>query len=66
MAIPDLMDKTLEILGNPFLSAMDKEHFVGALLSQLDERGIRVLLPMRNSDKRLKEMESIDASQFST
>jgi hypothetical protein len=64
MAIPDLMDKTLEILGNPFLSAMDKEHFGGALLSQLDERGIRVLLPMRNSTKRLKEMESIDASQF--
>jgi IS4 transposase len=34
------------------------------LLSQLDEKGIRVILPMRNSDKRLKEMEAIDASQF--
>ena len=64
MAVPDLMDKTLQILQNPFLSAMDKEHFVGTLLSQLDEKGIRVILPMRNSDKRLKEMEAIDASQF--
>src|SRR4030067_2947114 len=57
MAVPDLMDKTLEILENPFLSAMDKEHFVGTLLRQLDEKGIREILPMHNSDKRLKQME---------
>ena len=64
MAVPDLMDKTLEILQNPFLSVMDKEHFVDTLLSQLDDRGIRVILPMRNSAKRLKEMEAIDVSEF--
>lgn len=64
MAVPGLMDKTLEILQNPFLSAMDKEHFVGTLLSQLDKRGIRVILPMRSSAKRLKEMDGIDVSQF--
>jgi hypothetical protein len=62
---PQLVEANKEILGGPFLSVNDKEWFIGSLLEQLDKiHGIQVLLPLKRSAKRIKEMEAIPFAQF--
>jgi len=62
---PQLVEANKEILGGPFLSVNDKEWFIGSLLDQLDKiHGIQVLLPLKRTAKRIKEMEAIPFEQF--
>jgi hypothetical protein len=62
---PQLVEANKEILGGPFLSVNDKEWFIGTLLDQLDKiHGIQVLLPLKRTAKRIKEMEAIPFEQF--
>jgi len=62
---PHLVEANREILGGPFLSVTDKEWFIGSLLEQFDKiHGIQVLLPLKRTAKRIKEMETIPFAQF--
>lgn len=62
---PQLVEANKEILGGPFLSVNDKEWFIGSLLDQLDKiHGIQVLLPLKRSAKRIREMEAIPFEEF--
>lgn len=62
---PQLVEANKEILGRPFLSVNDKEWFIGSLLEQLDKiHGIQVLLPVKRTPKRLREMQAIPFEQF--
>jgi hypothetical protein len=62
---PHLVEANKEILGGPFLSVNDKEWFIGSLLEQLDKiHGIQVLLPLKRTAKRIKQMEAIPFAQF--
>ncbi len=62
---PQLVEANKEILGGPFLCVYDKEWFIGSLLDQLDKiHGIQVLLPVKRTPKRLKEMKSIPFEKF--
>jgi hypothetical protein len=62
---PQLVEANKEILGAPFLSVNDKEWFIGSLLDQLDKiHGIQVLLPIKRTPKRLREMQTIPFEQF--
>ena len=62
---PQLVEANKEILGSSFLSVNDKEWFIGSLLEQLDKiHGIHVLLPVKRTPKRLREMKSIPFEQF--
>jgi hypothetical protein len=62
---PQLVEANKEILGGPFLSVNDKEWFIGNLLDQLDKiHGIQVLLPVKRTPKRLREMEAIPFEKF--
>jgi len=62
---PHLVEANREILGSPFLSVNDKEWFIGSLLEQLDKiHGIQVLLPLKRTAKRIREMETIPFAQF--
>jgi hypothetical protein len=62
---PHLVEANKEILGGPFLTVNDKEWFIGSLLEQLDKiHGIQVLLPVKRTAKRIKEMESIPFASF--
>lgn len=62
---PQLVEANKEILGAPFLSVNDKEWFIGSLLDQLDKiHGIQVLLPLKRTAKRIKEMEAIPFERF--
>ena len=62
---PSLVEANKEILGGSFLTVNDKEWFVGSLLEQLDKiHGIQVLLPLKRTAKRIKEMETIPFEQF--
>ncbi len=62
---PQLVEGSKKILGGPFLSVNDKEWFIGSLLDQLDKiHGIQVLLPLKRTAKRIKEMEAIPFEQF--
>lgn len=62
---PHLVEANKEILGGPFLSVVDKEWFIGSLLDQLDKiHGIQVLLPLKRTPKRIREMEAIPFDEF--
>ncbi len=62
---PHLVEANKEILGGPFLTVNDKEWFIGSLLEQLDKiHGIQVLLPLKRTANRIKEMETIPFTQF--
>ena len=62
---PQLVESNKEILGSGFLGVMDKEWFVGSLLDQLDkDYGIQVLLPVKRTSNRIKEMEAIAFADF--
>jgi hypothetical protein len=62
---PQLVEANKEILGGPFLSVNDKEWFIGSLLDQLDKiHGIQVLLPLKRTPKRIREMETIPFEEF--
>ncbi|MFH1780834.1 MAG: transposase [Candidatus Nealsonbacteria bacterium] len=62
---PQLVEANKEILGGPFLSVNDKEWFIGSLLEQLDKiHGIQVLLPVKRTPKRLREMKAIPFEKF--
>ena len=62
---PQLVENNKEILGGPFLTVNDKEWFIGSLLDQLDKiHGIHVLLPLKRTAKRIKEMEAIPFGEF--
>lgn len=62
---PEVVEATKEILGGPFLSVMDKEWFIGSLLNELDKVcGIQVLLPIKRTSKRIKEMETLSLGDF--
>ena len=62
---PQLVEANKQILGGPFLSVNDKEWFIGTLLDQLDKvHGIQVLLPLKRTAKRIREMEAISFEQF--
>lgn len=62
---PQLVASNKEILGGGFLGVMDKEWFVGSLLDELDKiHGIQVLLPVKRTSKRIREMEAISFSNF--
>lgn len=62
---PALVDATQSILGGTFLSVTDKEWYVGQLLEYLDKiYRIEVLLPVKRTAKRMKEMEAIDFQTF--
>jgi len=62
---PQLVEANKEILGGAFLSVNDKEWFIGSLLEQLDKiHGIQVLLPVKRTPKRLREMKAIPFDQF--
>jgi len=62
---PHLVEANKEILGGPFLSVCDKEWFIGSLLDQLDKiHGIEVLLPLKRTAKRIREMEAIPFEEF--
>lgn len=62
---PHLVEANKEILGEPFLCVCDKEWFIGSLLDQLDKiNGIQVLLPLKRTSKRIREMESIPFGEF--
>lgn len=62
---PHLVEANKEILGEPFLCVCDKEWFIGSLLDQLDKiNGIQVLLPLKRTSKRVKEMEAIPFDEF--
>jgi hypothetical protein len=62
---PHLVQANKEILGGPFLTVIDKEWFIGSLLDQLDKiHGIQVLLPVKRTAKRIKEMQSIPFAHF--
>ena len=62
---PQLVEANKEILGGPFLTVNDKEWFIGSLLEQLDKiHGIQVLLPLKRTAKRIKEMETIPFEAF--
>ena len=62
---PQLVEANKKILGKPFLSVNDKEWFIGTLLDQLDKiHGIQVLLPVKRTPKRIKELESIPYEKF--
>lgn len=62
---PHLVEVNKEILGGPFLSVCDKEWFIGSLLDQLDKiHGIEVLLPLKRTAKRIREMEAIPFEEF--
>ena len=62
---PQLVEANKEILGGPFLTVNDKEWFIGSLLDQLDKiHGIQVLLPVKRTAKRIKEMEAISFEKF--
>jgi hypothetical protein len=62
---PLLVEANKEILASPFLSVNDKEWFIGSLLDQLDKiHGIQVLLPLKRTAKRIREMEAIPFEQF--
>lgn len=60
-----LVEANKEILGGPFLTVSDKEWFVGSLLDQLDKiHGIQLLLPLKRTAKRIREMEAIPFEEF--
>ena len=62
---PQLIEANKEILNRPFLSVCDKEWFIGSLLDQLDKiHGVQVLLPLKRTAKRIKEMEAIPFEKF--
>ncbi len=62
---PQLVEANKEILGGPFLTVNDKEWFIGSLLDQLDKiHGIQVLLPLKRTAKRIREMEAIPFEEF--
>jgi hypothetical protein len=62
---PQLVEANKEILGGAFLSVNDKEWFIGSLLEQLDKiHGIQVLLPLKRTPKRLRELKAIPFDQF--
>lgn len=62
---PQLVEANKEILGGPFLAVMDKEWFIGSLLEQLDKVcGIEVLLPVKRTPKRIKQMQAISFKDF--
>jgi hypothetical protein len=62
---PHLVEANKEILGGPFLSVCDKEWFIGSLLDQLHKiHGIQVLLPLKRTAKRIREMETIPFEKF--
>jgi hypothetical protein len=62
---PQLVEANKEILGGSFLSVNDKEWFIGSLLEQLDKiHGIQVLLPVKRTPKRLREMKAIPFEKF--
>lgn len=62
---PQLVEANKEILGRSFLSLSDKEWFIGSLLDELDRiHGIEVLLPLKRTPKRIKEMEAIPFEKF--
>lgn len=62
---PHLVEANKEILGGPFLSVCDKEWFIGTLLDQLDKiHGIQVMLPLKRTAKRIREMEAIPFEKF--
>lgn len=62
---PQLVEANKKILGKPFLSVNDKEWFIGSLLDQLDKiHGIQVLLPVKRTPKRIKELETIPYEKF--
>jgi hypothetical protein len=62
---PQLVEANKAILGRSFLSVNDKEWFVGSLLDQLDKiHGIEVLLPLKRTPKRIREMEAIPFEKF--
>lgn len=62
---PQLVEFNREILGGGFLGVMDKEWFVGSLLDQLDKiYGIEVLLPVKRTARRIREMEAISFANF--
>ena len=62
---PQLVEANKEILGRSFLSVNDKEWFIGSLLDQLDKiHGIEVLLPLKRTPKRIREMKAIPFEKF--
>ena len=62
---PELVEANKEILGGSFLTVNDKEWFIGSLLEQLDKiHGIQVLLPVKRTPKRLREMKAIPFEEF--
>lgn len=62
---PQLVEANKEILGGPFLTVNDKEWFIGSLLDQLDRiHGIQVLLPLKRTSRRIREMEAIPLEEF--
>jgi hypothetical protein len=62
---PQLVEATKDILGKPFISVNDKEWFIGRLLDQLDKiHGIQVLLPVKRTPKRIRELEAIPYEKF--
>ncbi|MBW2307707.1 MAG: hypothetical protein JRG73_12325 [Deltaproteobacteria bacterium] len=62
---PQLVESNKEILGGSVLSVNDKEWFIGSLLDQLDKiHGTQVLLPIKRTAKRIREMESIPFEKF--
>lgn len=62
---PQLVEANKEILDGPFLCVNDKEWFIGSLLDQLDKiHGIEVLLPLKRTPKRIKEMQAIPFEKF--
>ena len=62
---PQLVEANKKILGGPFLSVNDKEWFIGSLLDQLDKiHGIQVLLPVKRTPKRMREMKAIPFEKF--
>lgn len=62
---PHLAEANKEIVGKNFLYVCDKEWFIGDLLDQLDKiYGIKVLLPLKRTANRIREMEKISFEKF--
>lgn len=62
---PALVEATQSVMGGTFLSVTDKEWYVAQLLEYLDKiYRIEVLLPVKRTAKRMKEMEAIDFQTF--
>ena len=60
-----LIGLTKEILGKEFLMVADKEWFCGSLINELHKLyGITVLVPAKNTEKRIEEFESVALDKY--